>query len=115
MTTFHLDTATRRLRIDGQDVSRHVRRVSVDVVGQDLPELTVWLTPDAVIEGDGIVRTIAELSDAAVLDRVAELLAGVDVVELEALASAQFASMNDSPYALTLKALIQMVETARGD
>lgn len=115
MTTFRLDTTARTCAVDGKDIASAVRRVSLDVAGCEPAAVTIHLLAGAVIEGDGIVHTIAEPSDADVLDRVAEVLAGVDVVELEALASSQFASMNDSPYALTLKALIQMVETARGD
>lgn len=113
MTAFRLDTTTRTLSIDGADVSAQVSGVNVSIgTPPDPAVVTVHLTPGGVVEGDGIIHTVSELTEDDLRAVLASWLRSLDPNVIQEAAKARFTSMNQT---LTSVILEVLAEAAHGD
>lgn len=101
-----------RLTLDGVDITRGVRAVSVTVQDREAPQVTILSNASGTIVGTGVVQVVSDPSPGDLMVAVADWLESVDPAALIPLVEARFVSMADNPIALTVAVLAELAREA---
>lgn len=109
LAKFEIDAApgNTKVVVNGTDLTSNVTHLQLELAPGQLPRLTLRMTADGRIEGEGVVAVQSAQDDVTQI--VLDLVAGIDAEEWTRLAMNGIATLGTSPAESFKQALLEML------